>query len=176
MEAMGAIWHELPEILDSEWQVFSEALFAKLNTEAADKTNEQVAQEIIDHFQRYEKALAVLERKYQELSFEQSGDYTIIPVYFATTRHYAESGDLARQFTGRRDNHIHYGMAEVTIPPDHRMGNLEQPRWWGSASTDKHVTLYSLTKLSQSEFASRADGSLAMSRNERQWSLFMVIM
>ncbi|MBD2253325.1 alpha/beta hydrolase [Nostoc parmelioides] len=164
IEAMFAIWHELPELLNERWESFETDLFEFLKTNAANKTNDQVAQEILEKFGKYEQALALLDSKYQELSPKNyeagsvSAEYEIIPVYFATPRHYDSSKSLDQQFTEvRGDGSLNYGVAEVSIPPDRRMGSINQPPFWRSEDIDRDMTIYSLTKLSQSEFSAQAN-------------------
>ncbi|MEA5550886.1 alpha/beta hydrolase [Anabaena cylindrica UHCC 0172] len=169
IEAMFAIWHELPELLNERWESFETDLFEFLKTDAANKTNDQVAQEILEKFGKYEQALKLLDSKYEELSpklYEGvesiSAKYEIIPVYFATPRHYDSSKKLDQQFTERRgDGSLNYGVAEVSIPPDRRMGSLNQPPFWRSEDIDKDMTIYSLTKLSQSEFSAQANNAFS---------------
>lgn len=65
-----------------------------------------------------------------------------VNVFYATDRKLD-----AGQYSGARDmgsNPIKYGVCEVTIPPDHRTGQLEGPKWWRlefSADPRKHVYL-----------------------------------
>ncbi|MCC5670689.1 alpha/beta hydrolase [Nostoc sp. CHAB 5784] len=180
IEAMFAIWHKLPELLNERWESFETDLFESLKTDAANKTNDQVAQEILEKFEKYKQVFELLEAKYQELFsqelFSPSENlesletrvapntgvdlygYEIIPVYFATPRHYDSSKKLDQQFTERRgDGSLNYGVAEVSIPLDRRMGSLNQPPFWRSEDIDKDMTIYSLTKLSQSEFSAQAN-------------------
>src|SRR5258708_386906 len=55
--------------------------------------------------------------------------YTSIPVFFGTSRERTGYDEPARFFGANRAANS-FGLAEVSIPDDHRMGNLEKPSWF----------------------------------------------
>lgn len=60
-------------------------------------------------------------------------DYAIVPVHFATDRNFTGSDIPSEMFGSDRapaDQPISYGICKVSIPRDHRMGELESPSIW----------------------------------------------
>lgn len=71
----------------------------------------------------------------------------IIDVFFATDR---KSTGLQPpdSIFGAERGELSFGRAQVTIPRDHKMGKMEEPKWWRlefGHDPAKHVTLHSLT-------------------------------
>jgi esterase/lipase superfamily enzyme len=79
-------------------------------------------------------------------------EVTKVKVYFVTER---EQVPGAVSFADHRspDGKTHYGVASVTIPPTHVMGEIELPVWWKFEREDpqKHFTLSAAT-LSTDDF------------------------
>jgi len=100
--------------------------------------------------------------------------YTKVPVFFGTSR----QGNVAAasgRFTVERGLSNSYGLAEVSIPDDHRMGKLEKPRWWRlefRPDPERHVVVLTIGLLDQPEFASRT--RVAVSGAERKEVLLFV--
>ncbi len=83
-----------------------------------------------------------------------SGGSNLVQVFFGTDRSYQAKNPLASRFGGGRGT-ISYGTAEVSIPPDHRLGNLETPsllRLEFSPDPKKHVVLRKISVLSADEY------------------------
>lgn len=69
--------------------------------------------------------------------------YTIVKVYYATDRKPTGSSDANDKYGGDRGTLV-LGEAEVSIPRDHRLGELEAPSIWRlefSEDPEKHVVL-----------------------------------
>jgi esterase/lipase superfamily enzyme len=69
----------------------------------------------------------------------EATDYVTVPIFFATDRERAEKG----YFSGMRGQ-LQYGTAAISIPADHRVGELEGPKWWKLQSRSdprRHVAL-----------------------------------
>ena len=72
---------------------------------------------------------------------------SLVPVYFATDRYPDElnSQELKAAFkNGCGDKVLSYGVAEVSIPPGHKKGQLERPKIWKfqfSEDVEKHVVM-----------------------------------
>lgn len=84
--------------------------------------------------------------------------YTVVPVFYGTDRAREERGTNSGSY-GPERGELSYGMAEVSIPDDHRMGAIERPRWWKLQFRDdpqKHVVLHSIQELALSDFESFA--------------------
>lgn len=78
----------------------------------------------------------------------------IVQVFFGTDRNYQAANPVASQFGPGRGT-ISYGTAEVSIPPDHRLGNLESPsllRLELSPNPKKHVVLQKISVLPAEEY------------------------
>lgn len=80
-------------------------------------------------------------------------NYAVVKVYFATDRQRDVGKPPARRFSGERsitggngggDGPLSYGNCDISIPRDHRMGQLESPSLWRLEFRDdpaKHVVL-----------------------------------
>jgi len=74
---------------------------------------------------------------------ENEPEPTKVKVYFATEREQVQG---ATEFGDRRskDSSLHFGIATVSIPPNHVIGEIEQPAWWKlefHRDPRKHFTL-----------------------------------
>jgi Alpha/beta hydrolase of unknown function (DUF900) len=83
----------------------------------------------------------------------------IIPVLYATDREPAEKG----VYSGKRGK-LEYGLAEVSIPSDGRLGSMPRPRWWKlqfHEDPKRHVVLRNAEVRSQEEFVKQMREMLA---------------
>jgi len=105
---------------------------------------------------------------------EQS--YHVVDVFYATDRKPTGSWKPARRYSpARGDGSLAYGMCEVSIPEDHRLGRLEGPSWRRfelRADPEKHVALLGLSELSGESFFGRLSATLRSSP-ENQILLFL---
>jgi len=70
-------------------------------------------------------------------------NYAIVKIYYATDRKRTSISDPGVGYSGERGE-IQYGNAKVSIPRNHKMGNLEGPSVWKfqfRADPEKHVVL-----------------------------------
>gem|GEM_PF-2121092 len=86
---------------------------------------------------------------------EADQKYARVKVFFATDR--ALTGDASpnEMFGPDRSPAIHYGLCEVSIPNDHKVGELEQPTWLKlefSEDPENHVVLLNAVKTSANTF------------------------
>jgi esterase/lipase superfamily enzyme len=75
---------------------------------------------------------------------DTSGNYAVERVYFATDRNRTSSSRFNDMFGGLRGTSISYGSCDVSIPRDHRMGEMESPSIWRlefRENPDRHVVL-----------------------------------
>ena len=86
-----------------------------------------------------------------------------VPVAFATDRNLDKSFDAessrARFSDGRGSRHVHFGVANVSIPASHRVGKLERPTLWHlelRENRDCHVVLTECQSLRFGEWAKQA--------------------
>lgn len=86
------------------------------------------------------------------VTVEEETGIVRVPVYYATDRLLEN-----RQYGGARDPGLEpnkFGVCEVTLPPDHRTGRLEGPKWWKfelSENPLKHVVLATVTQLGKQQ-------------------------
>ncbi|HEV7816242.1 MAG TPA: alpha/beta hydrolase [Janthinobacterium sp.] len=83
----------------------------------------------------------------EEIALAAQQNYAVALVHFATDRQFSGVADPARQFGGGRGE-LRYGSCEVSIPRDHRLGELEAPsllRLEFRQNPAKHVVLLDTT-------------------------------
>jgi esterase/lipase superfamily enzyme/nucleoid DNA-binding protein len=102
---------------------------------------------------------------------EQPGRYHVVEVYYATDRKATDSQEPARRYgSGRGDGSLEYGVCEVSIPEDHRIGSLEGPSWHRfelRADPEKHVVLLGVTSAPKDRFFTELAATLrSSSRNQ----------
>lgn len=100
-----------------------------------------------------------------------------VPVFFATDRLRQDTTSVKAFYGGRRNStgQLEYGVAKVSIPEDHRMGEIERPKWWKLElweDPQKHVVLLDIGVLEQNTFISTLHNSVANS-NEPDLILFI---
>lgn len=79
------------------------------------------------------------------MSLKAEPDYAIVKTFFATDRNLTGKSKPEEMFGADRSN-ITYGTCDVSIPRDHRMGELESPSLWRLEFREdptKHVVLLS---------------------------------
>jgi esterase/lipase superfamily enzyme len=86
-----------------------------------------------------------------------TADFAMIKVFYATDRAVAGSDSKGPTFSGEPDanGQMHYGEVSVSIPRDHRMGELEGPSIWRlefKEDASKYVTLQSVEPEDESVF------------------------
>lgn len=99
--------------------------------------------------------------------YQKKQRYTVVPVFYGTDRAPDNATGSAHSFGSARGE-LSYGVAEVSIPDDHRMGAIDRPRWWKlqfRADPDKHIVLQSIQDLSLAEFEKQARHTLDRGSN-----------
>lgn len=91
-----------------------------------------------------------------------SKTYTTIDVFFATDRKKTRSNNPNKKYGGKRNNNVtpnhepvKYGICKVSIPPNHKVGKVEAPKWWKlelSANPKKHFVLQKVVNNSKDTF------------------------
>jgi esterase/lipase superfamily enzyme len=84
--------------------------------------------------------------------------YEIVEVFYGTDRNRRAGVDDPRWIYGGDRGELRLGTLEVSIPKDHRMGELEAPRWWRlefRPDPEKHVVLLSVDEMPGDDFARR---------------------
>ncbi len=81
-------------------------------------------------------------------------NYTVVRTFFATDRDQNSNASASQTFGSARST-LKYGTCEVSIPRDHRMGELEAPSIWKlqfKEDPDKHVVLLTARSMRQEFF------------------------
>lgn len=105
---------------------------------------------------------------------EASANYAVQQVFFATDRDYTESALPAAMFGARRAE-IQYGTCEISIPRDHRMGELEQRAFWRfefRPDPAKHVVLLAATLESKEDFFAAMSRRLDLAPGQHAFVFF----
>lgn len=85
-------------------------------------------------------------------------EYEVVEVFYGTDRNRRAGEVDPRRLYGGDRGELRLGTLEVSIPKDHRMGELEAPRWWRlelRPDPEKHVVLLSVDELPRDDFARR---------------------
>jgi esterase/lipase superfamily enzyme len=99
---------------------------------------------------------------------DNSPDYVKLPVYFGTDRNRTKSKDLNEVFGSKRSK-LKYGVVEVSIPHDHRIGEIESPSIWKfefSEVPSKHVMLHEITLLDKQIFFNKLAKDIQSSKKK----------
>ena len=96
----------------------------------------------------------------------KAAGHTIFRLYYATDREPAVDPRYAPYFGGKpaESGALSFGICEVSIPRDHRMGRLEIPSMWRlefSPDPDKHVSVLKVTRRPESAFLGEIRGRVA---------------
>jgi len=81
-------------------------------------------------------------------------NYAVVKVFYATDRRRTASRKASKTYGVKRDV-LSYGICEVSIPRDHRMGEMERPVVWKLEFREdpkKHVVLLSVTQQDEKDF------------------------
>jgi esterase/lipase superfamily enzyme len=97
-----------------------------------------------------------------QAGFVKKDRYTVLPVFYGTDRRREAKAGTSFSY-GPERGEVTYGVAEVSVPDDHRMGETERPRWWKLQFREdpvKHVVVQSVQELPPSDFEARAKVTL----------------
>ena len=104
-------------------------------------------------------------------ALREEKNYAVVRVFYATDRQ--PTGDTApgKFYGGERqpDETLHLGTLDVSIPRDHRMGQIERPSIWKlefRQDPDKHVVLLSVAPKSEQEFYAELSSKVESSSNK----------
>ena len=98
---------------------------------------------------------------------QEGKSYQEVRVYFATNRKAAtDTKSYDTFFTGDPDTILHYGFCNVSIPLDHRVGELESPHFYKmefSPDPTKHVTILKMLSQNEQDFFTNIKNIISMS-------------
>jgi esterase/lipase superfamily enzyme len=87
----------------------------------------------------------------------------VLPVFYGTNRMPVVGRPAENPYGGSRGE-TEYGVAEVSIPVEHTLGELETPRWWRferQPDPAKHVVLRGVNPMQRGDFVTHVRASLA---------------
>lgn len=100
-------------------------------------------------------------------------NYAVVRTYFATDRRREIGQPPAQRFSSARSGDvagpvISYGVCDISIPRDHRMGQLESPSLWRLELREnpaRHVVLLTAEVLQRTQFFSSLAATIAASKH-----------
>ena len=175
-EAIAACWPALEAALGADHETLVHRLLSLLRKLETVQGPEAAAtvQAVFDLFSPQPAALAALKQALRNASANQPKSVgerslavvrqrcTRVKVFYATDR--APSAGPALSFGAQRGPDICYGTADVSIPDDHRMGDIERPHWWRLEFREDlahHVVITAMQSLAEDGFTDLARATLA---------------
>jgi esterase/lipase superfamily enzyme len=86
-----------------------------------------------------------------------------VRVFFGTSRAKTDSKKLGEMY-GTARGELEVGQLEVSLPPSHKEGDIEQPKWWHfelSENPEKHMVLQTVTPWPMTSFRKNLQEALA---------------
>lgn len=86
-----------------------------------------------------------------------------VPVFYGTSRAWRGGDDPAECYTTARAE-LAFGVVHVSVPANHKVGELETPRWWRferKENPERHFTLLRIMRLAEAEFVGQARETVA---------------
>jgi esterase/lipase superfamily enzyme len=86
--------------------------------------------------------------------FYEKKKHTIVDILYGTDRKINQKrSSLEKYYSGERGK-LQYGVAQVSIPKEHKLGAMERPGFWQSEKIGKHVMITKLEKIDGEKFVS----------------------
>jgi esterase/lipase superfamily enzyme len=109
------------------------------------------------------------EQSEKGIKVKNQGSRVEVPVFFATDRQHLDTTSVKTYYGGKRNptSRIEYGIAKVSIPEDHRMGEIERPSWLKlefSEDSAKHFVLMNIDAFDRNSFINTLRQSVANSK------------
>ena len=175
-QAIANTWDQIALVLGDDREPFECQLTTLLRRLDGTRDPDQAAviRSILDLFQKFDAAHRQLIQAISRVAshrskgvampagFVKMDRYTVVPVFYGTDRAVAGKHDAPVSYGCERGD-LALGIAEVSIPDDHRMGEIERPRLWKLQFREdpkKHVVVLGLEPLSPTAFSARAQGAL----------------
>ena len=99
---------------------------------------------------------------------KKSPDYVKLPVFFGTDRNYKASESPNNAF-GISRSKLSYGVVEVSIPHDHRVGEIETPSLWKFEfyeDPSKHIMLHKISLMDKKAYFSELAKDIQTSKRK----------
>ena len=176
LQAIAEAWDDIVKALGDGREEFERRLTPLLRELETTPGTEQ-ANAVLALFKEYPPAEAVLlqdvrrgalrhaKGAYNASETGRKDRYCVVPVYYGTDRAVTGPVDAPSSY-GPDRGAFAVGVAEVSIPDDHRMGRIERPSIWKlefREDPNKHVMLWGLRPMTADEFRAHAKGALARS-------------
>jgi esterase/lipase superfamily enzyme len=109
------------------------------------------------------------EQSEKGIKVKNQGARVEVPVFFATDRQHLDTTSVKTYYGGKRNptDALEYGIAKVSIPEDHRMGEIERPNWLKlefSEDPAKHLVLMNIDAFDRNSFVNTLRQSVANSK------------
>ncbi|MEQ9023203.1 MAG: alpha/beta hydrolase [Pseudomonadales bacterium] len=102
----------------------------------------------------------------QNVSVSQDGNFSLVRVFFGTNRNQIPNPSIGISFGVDRGQEIVYGKSFVTIPREHRLGELESPSIWKlefSENPNDHVMVMHNERMGFEDFFADLNAQIASS-------------
>ncbi len=97
-------------------------------------------------------------------------NYAVVQVFYGTDRNYTGAAHPRDKYGPDRGEQVHFGKCEVSIPRDHRMGELESPSIWRlefREDPEKHVVLLEGVRYDRASFLADISAEIAASSGNK---------
>jgi esterase/lipase superfamily enzyme len=176
VEALARIWGDLQVLAGNRWSDIERKMLPLLRALERDDKEVETRNALLDLLKTIDGARERLTQALAELLPDKSmrgsqatgygGEikhvrHALVEVGYATDRT-GTSREEGYFSAGRAE--LTFGIAQVSVPDDHRMGALEKPRWWRlefRPNPDKHVAVMSVAALERDSFIERMRESVA---------------
>lgn len=111
----------------------------------------------------FSKPMLLASDKYE---FSQSKKEKLIEVFYGTDRAINDSTEPKNFFGSKRGNLV-FGTCKVSIPINHKMGEVESPYWLHRENTEQHVVLRNVTPYSEEDFFSSLSSKIKTSKGKQ---------
>ena len=144
-----------------------------VNNKAFDKTTTlifEIESEMIDGAKKHQVLSYCIKatkatRDLNPATYDKQPDFVKMPIYFATDRNDTKNAELNNRFGGKRGT-LQYGVCMVSIPHDHKIGEIERPSIWRlefSEDPEKHVVIHSINLLDKDNFFKKLSNNIQKS-------------
>ena len=103
------------------------------------------------------------------IKVKPQGSRVEVPVFFATDRQHLDTTSVKTYYGGKRNptSQLEYGIAKVSIPENHRMGEVERPKWWKFEfweDSSEHIVLMDIDAFDRNSFVNTLRQSVSNSK------------
>ncbi len=127
---------------------------------AAEASQQELMNEYLRRIQEQNERMEQSYHRFPQISNvpkDSDSNYAVVRVFYATDRKATGDQAPAKYFGGDRqlDESLQVGTVDVSIPRDHRMGNIERPTIWKlefRQDPEKHVVLLSIQPRTEQMF------------------------